>query len=194
MSAFSNITNSNFFRNSSTGAIRFILQFKLVDLQLFSDWLILTMFSTISPEMSENFHFFKYIIHVKIFFAQYVSTSAFKFMLWFKVADLQLFSDWLILIFHYFTCKKWPFQLFQICYERYFFITYQLVLWDSCYKLKWLISSCFLIGYEVANLKFEKIQVSMWWNRKWYITIQNLNILGYAGLILHAPFWRKAKF
>ena len=41
-------------------------------------------------------------------------SGAIRFMLGFKMADLQLFSDLLICVFHYFPCKEWEFQCFQI--------------------------------------------------------------------------------
>ena len=56
------------------------------------------------PTSSNNFNFFIYMLW-KILFRD-ISTGAIWLMLLFKMADLQLFSDWFIFVFHYFTCKE----------------------------------------------------------------------------------------
>ena len=86
-----------------------MLRFKLAYLQLFPDWIIYV------------FHYFTFnewdfqllqINIMKILFRANSHGST-RFMLLFKLAYLQLFSDWLIYMFHYFTCKEWDFQLLK---------------------------------------------------------------------------------
>ena len=59
-------------------------------------------FSTIAPVSDGNFNIFKYMLLNTLF--QDALTGAIGFVLWLKIDDLQLFSDF---------CKKWKFHLFQ---------------------------------------------------------------------------------
>ena len=104
ISNFSKIIVNILFWDHSTGAIWLMLRFKVADLQLFSDWLIYICHYFICKEL--EFKLFKicYLHSVS-----YASTGAIWFMLQFKMRELQLVSDWLIYICHYFTCKEWEY-------------------------------------------------------------------------------------
>ena len=92
----------------NTGVI-FVLCLTMVNLQLFSDWL-LYVFNYFTCKGWEFQRFQIYVINI---LCEDVSISAIWLMLWFKMADLQLFSDWLLYVFYYIICKKWKFQLFH---------------------------------------------------------------------------------
>ena len=70
------------------------------------------------------------------------STGAITFVLRLKIGDdLQLFSDWLINIFNYFTCKGWEFQRFQI-------YVMEILLNDASAAAIW-----FTISFKMADLQ-----------------------------------------
>ena len=56
------------------------------------------------PTSSNNFNFFNNMLWKILFWD--ISTGGIWLMLLFTMADLQLFSDWFIFVFHYFTCKE----------------------------------------------------------------------------------------
>ena len=67
-------------------------------------------------------------------------------MLRFKLAYLQLFSDWLMYVFHFYLWGVGIFNFFKYMLIRYFCKTILTVLPDSFYDLKWPIYNSFLIG------------------------------------------------
>ena len=67
-------------------------------------------------------------------------------MLRFKLAYLQLFSDWLMYVFHFHLLGVVFFNFFKYMLLRYFCKTILTVLPDAFYNLKWPIYSGFLIG------------------------------------------------
>ena len=81
-----------------------------------------------SPVRDGNFNVFKYIYIYFIMLFRYVSTDTIIFVLQLKMANLQWFTDWLIIFFHDFTCRVWELSTFSnICY------------WDTFSRRFWLI-------------------------------------------------------
>ena len=59
-----------------------------------------------------------------------------RFILRFKMAYLQWFSDWRLYVFHYFIWSEWDFQLYKPMSLRYFFQTILGVVQYISYNLK----------------------------------------------------------
>ena len=87
---------------------------------------------SVHPRSSRNFNFFKNNLWRYFLRCFYL---AIQFMLRFKITDLQLFRDWLIHIFHYFTCRERDFQHFKTYVIKDTFSR----PFNLCYFFDWLI-------------------------------------------------------
>ena len=78
-------------------------------------------YCTFSTLTCKELHFQLFQIYVIKILLQDDSNGTTRFILRFKMAYLQRFSDWWIFVFHFFIWNEWGFQLFKHRSLRYFF-------------------------------------------------------------------------